>query len=56
MLISNRKRGESITIANKVEVTILHIGTTRVRLGIKAPKDIPVRASVGPSLNFRPKQ
>ncbi|MFC1762192.1 carbon storage regulator CsrA [Planctomycetota bacterium] len=42
MLVLSRKRDESIMIADNVEVTIVDIRGEKVRLGITAPKDIPV--------------
>ncbi len=42
MLVLTRKAKESITIGNDVQVTVLDIRGSQVRLGIKAPKDMPV--------------
>lgn len=44
MLILTRRLGESITIGEVAEIVItpLDIRNGQVRLGIKAPKDIPV--------------
>jgi len=42
MLVLSRKKGEVITIGASVTVTILGIDRGVVRLGIEAPKSIPV--------------
>jgi hypothetical protein len=40
MLIITRKRNEKILIGNDIEITILEIGSNRLRVGIQAPKHI----------------
>lgn len=42
MLILTRRIGESIYIGDEVRLTVLEVRGTQVRLGINAPKDIPV--------------
>lgn len=42
MLALSRKTGESIVINNNVEITILEIKGEQVKIGIKAPKSVPV--------------
>ncbi|MCM1157896.1 MAG: carbon storage regulator CsrA [Bacteroidales bacterium] len=42
MLALSRKTNESIMIGNDIEVTILEIKGEQVKLGIKAPKSVPV--------------
>lgn len=42
MLVLSRKIGEVITIGNSVQITVLSYDRGIVRLGIKAPKSIPV--------------
>lgn len=42
MLALSRKTGESIVINNDVEITILEIKGEQVKIGIKAPKSVPV--------------
>lgn len=42
MLILTRRLGEMLTIGDDVRVTILAIKGSQVRIGIDAPKDIPV--------------
>jgi carbon storage regulator len=42
MLALSRKRNEAIMINNNIEVVILEIRGEQVKLGIAAPKEIPV--------------
>ncbi len=42
MLVLSRKKNESIVINDDIVVTIVEIRGDKVRLGIKAPRDIPV--------------
>ena len=42
MLALSRKKGEALVIANNIEVTILEIKGDQVKIGINAPKEIPV--------------
>ena len=42
MLALSRKKNEAIVINNNVEVTVLEVKGDQVKLGISAPKDIPV--------------
>ena len=42
MLALTRKKGESVIIGDNVEVVVLNIMGEQVRLGIIAPKRIPV--------------
>lgn len=42
MLILTRRIGEKIMIGDEVEAVILGVKGNQVRLGIVAPKDIPV--------------
>ena len=42
MLILTRRVGETVVIGNDVDVTVLGVKGNQVRLGVKAPKDIPV--------------
>ena len=45
MLVLSRKPGEPITIDGDVKVYVIEVENNRVRLGIEAPKEIPVRRS-----------
>lgn len=42
MLVLSRQRDESIMIGDEVEITIVDVRGDKVRLGITAPKNIPV--------------
>lgn len=42
MLVLSRKKNESIVINNDITVTIVEIRGDKVRLGIVAPKEVPV--------------
>ncbi len=42
MLILTRKLGESLLIGDEVEVTVLSVRGSQVKLGIKAPKEVSV--------------
>lgn len=42
MLALSRKTGESIVIGNDVEITILEVKGEQVKVGINAPKSVPV--------------
>lgn len=42
MLVLSRKKGEKIVVGTNIEVTIVEIRGDKVRLGIVAPKDVPV--------------
>ena len=42
MLALSRKANESIIIGNDIEVTILEVKGEQVKVGIKAPKSVPV--------------
>lgn len=45
MLVLSRKRSESIRIAGSIEVTVLEVRGQQVRLGIRAPKEVPIHRS-----------
>lgn len=42
MLALTRKKGESIMINNNIEISILEIRGDQIKIGISAPKDVPV--------------
>lgn len=42
MLILMRRPGETIHIGDSITVTVLSIDRNRVRIGVKAPRDIAV--------------
>ncbi len=43
MLVLSRKRGESILVGDKIRITLLGVRGKSVRLGIEAPREIPVQ-------------
>lgn len=42
MLALSRKKNEALVINNNVEVTVLEIKGEQVKLGISAPREVPV--------------
>ena len=42
MLALTRKKGESLVINNNIEITVLEIRGDQVKIGISAPKEVPV--------------
>lgn len=42
MLALSRKKNEALVINNNIEITVLEIKGEQVKLGISAPKDVPV--------------
>ncbi len=42
MLALSRKKNEAIIINNNIEVTILEVKGDQVKVGITAPKEVPV--------------
>ncbi|MBO4456417.1 MAG: carbon storage regulator CsrA [Butyrivibrio sp.] len=42
MLALSRKKNEAIVINNNIEITVLDIRGDQVKIGIAAPKDIPI--------------
>ncbi len=45
MLVLSRRPNESIVINDKIVITIIEIRGDKVRLGIEAPRDVPVHRS-----------
>jgi len=43
MLVISRKIGESIKLADDIEITVIAVENQRVRLGIRAPKSVAIR-------------
>lgn len=49
MLVLSRKLGERIVINGNIVVTIVKVDRNQVRVGIEAPKDVPVyREEIAP--------
>ena len=42
MLILTRRIGETLNIGDQIQVTVLGIKGNQVRIGVNAPKDVPV--------------
>ena len=42
MLALSRKKGEAIIVNNDIEITVLEIKGDQVKVGISAPKSVPV--------------
>ena len=42
MLALTRKKGESIVINNNIEFSVLEIRGDQIKIGISAPKDVPI--------------
>lgn len=42
MLVLSRKKNESIVIDNDIKIVVVEIRGDKVRLGIEAPKEVPV--------------
>ena len=44
MLVMSRRQGETILIGDEIEIVIARIGRSRVKVGIRAPRETPVIA------------
>lgn len=44
MLVMSRREGETILIGDDIELVVVHVGRTRVKLGIRAPREVPITA------------
>lgn len=42
MLVLSRKKGEKIVINDSIVITIVDVQGDKVRLGIEAPKEVPI--------------
>lgn len=42
MLALSRKKSEAIVVNNNVEITVLEVKGDQVKIGITAPKEVPV--------------
>jgi len=45
MLVLSRKKNESIVVDEAIVITVLEIRGDKVRLGIEAPKSVPIHRS-----------
>ena len=51
MLVLSRKKNESISISDNITVTVVEIRGDKVRLGIVAPKEVPIhRQEIGEAI------
>lgn len=49
MLVLSRKLGEKIVINDNIVLTVVKIDRNQIRLGVEAPKDVPVyREEIAP--------
>ncbi len=42
MLTLSRKKGEALVINNNIEVTVLEVRGDQIKLGIAAPREVPI--------------
>ena len=42
MLVLTRRKGESVILGDDVEITILEVSRHQVKLGVQAPRSVPV--------------
>lgn len=55
MLVLSRKKNESIVINNDITIVVVEIRGDKVRLGVEAPKEVPVhRREVYEALQQQP--
>jgi carbon storage regulator len=45
MLVLSRKKNESIVIDERIVITVVEVRGDKVRLGIEAPRDVPIHRS-----------
>lgn len=45
MLVLSRKKNESIVIDGAVKITVVEVRGDKVRLGIEAPREVPIHRS-----------
>jgi carbon storage regulator len=42
MLVLSRKKSESVLIDSTIQITVVSISKSRIKLGISAPNDVPI--------------
>ena len=42
MLALTRKKGESLVVNNNVEITVMEVRGDQIKIGITAPKEVPI--------------
>ena len=45
MLVLSRKKDESVVVNNNIRIVVVEIRGDKVRLGVEAPKEVPVHRS-----------
>ena len=45
MLVLSRKKNESIVINNDIRIVVVEIRGDKIRLGVEAPREVPVHRS-----------
>lgn len=45
MLVLSRKKNEALVIDDRITITVIEIRGDKVRLGIEAPRDVPIHRS-----------
>ena len=48
MLVLSRKVGQRIVVGPEIEITVVDIRGSKVRLGVTAPRDVPIQRSERP--------
>ena len=42
MLALTRRKGEALVVNNNIEITVLEIRGDQIKIGISAPKEVPI--------------
>ena len=54
MLVLSRKVGEVVVIGGGIEITVLEVSGSRVKLGFRAPQDVEIlRREIAEAASFR---
>ena len=53
MLVLSRKKNESIVINDDITIVVVEIRGDKVRLGVEAPKEVPVHHRVGRNVELQ---
>ncbi len=52
MLVLTRKIGERVVIGSDIEISVIAVQRSRVRLGFAAPRQLPIRRKRPPETNL----